>query len=124
VPKLIRVGHGAKQIQIGLMLERQIALDFRQQMLFQFANGALPLQEVTYEKSDQHAKAKECHTQRPLVVLVGMDKDQRVHESRQATSKDQDKNHGKHRQLELTSLQLVELLPVENCCAAHASCSF
>src|SRR5258705_2812441 len=93
-------------------------------MLFQFANGTLPLQEVAHKKSYQRTKSKERHTKRPLVVLVGMHKDQRIHESRQASCEDQDKNDGKHRQLELTSLQLVELFPVEDCCAAHASCSF
>src|SRR5207247_4915460 len=116
------VGHGSQQVHVGLMLERDVAFKLRQQMLLQFPHRSLPVKKIADEESNQRAEPEECHTQRPPVA-VGVNENQRVHESGQAASQDENEDHRKDCQLQFAALQLVELFAIEDC-GAHTSCAF
>src|SRR5438477_5729831 len=103
------------------MLQREVAFNLCQKVLFQLTHGPLPLQKIADEKNHEAAESKECHAKRPLVA-IGMDEHQRVHESRQSAGKDQHKHDGQHRQVKFAALQPVEFLAVEYCRGAHSRC--
>jgi hypothetical protein len=89
------------------MLQRRIALQFGQQLLFQPAHRALPLEEVTNEKQRSSAKTEKRHAQGPLVA-DGVKKDQRVDERREPACQYQRKHDGKDGELQLPLFKPIQ----------------
>ena len=106
IPEMILVGDGLEQIHAGLVLQGDVAVQLREQVLLQFANGALAVEQVAVEEESQRAEAGEGHAQRPFVP-DRVDKDQRVHECRQAAGKYQNKYRCQDRELQLTAFKIV-----------------
>src|SRR5208283_6146650 len=97
----------------GLNLQFDVALQFAKQMLLQFAEGALAIEEVPDKEQRQRAETKVGHTHRPLVAFR-VHKHQGVHEHSQAAGKHQHKHGGENRKLQAAPLKTIEFLTI-NC---------
>src|SRR6267378_6997251 len=109
---MVLVGHGLEQVHAGLMLQSDVAFELRQNLLLQFADRALAVDEVADKKYCQRAKSEEGRTESPLVAN-GVEENQRVHEHGQAGGLHKNKGNGKNGELELTTFETIQFLAVQ-----------
>jgi len=99
---MILIGHGLEQVDAGLMLQGDVAFELRQNLLFQFAHGALAVEQVADKKECQRAKSKERGAQRPPIP-DRVEEHQRVHEHGEAGGLHENKGSGENREMQLAA---------------------
>jgi hypothetical protein len=98
-----------------LQAEFDIALELFQNLLLEFADGALAFEQIANEEKGEHAEAEEGDAEGPLVGGVGVNKDERVHEDGQAAGEHEDKDGRHDSELKFAALETIELLPIDGC---------
>ena len=112
IPEMILIGHGLQQVDAGLMLQGDVAFQLRQQVLLQFAHGALAVEQVTDKEQRQCAETEEGDAECPLVP-DGMEENQRIHEHGQASRLHQNKGSRQDRELQLAPFEIIQFLAVQ-----------
>jgi hypothetical protein len=112
IPEVILVGHGFQEIRAGLNLQFDVALEFRERLLFDFGEGALTVEQIADEENGESAKTEESGAQCPSVAFR-VKEDERVHQSGEAARQDKDKDGGEDCELKATSVKMIELLTVD-----------
>ncbi len=109
---MILVGHGVEQVHAGLMLQRDVAFQFGQNLLLEFARGALAFEQVADKEQGQRAKTEEGRTESPLIAN-GMEEHQRVHEHGQPGRLNENEGSGENGELQLTPFETIQFFAVQ-----------
>src|SRR5437016_6419273 len=98
IPEMILVGHGLEQVHAGLMLQGDVALQFREELLLELAYSALAFEQVADKEQRQRAKTEEGRAKCPIVAN-GMEEHQRVHEHGQSGRLHENEGSGENGEL-------------------------
>ena len=74
---MIDVRHGVQQVSAGLQAQLDIALQLFEDLLLEFADCALAVEQIADEEKGERAESEEGDAESPLVGRVGVDEDHR-----------------------------------------------
>ncbi len=109
---MILIGHSLEQVHAGLMLQRNVPFQVRQNLFLQFAHSTLAVEQVADKEQRQRAKTEKGHAQCPF-VSNRVEEHQRIHEHGQAGRLYQNKGCGQNRELQLTAFEKLQFFAVQ-----------
>ncbi len=113
IPEMVDVRHGVEQVGAGLQAKFDIALELFEDLLLEFADGALAVEQIADEEKRERAESEEGDAKSPLVGRIGVDEDHRVHEDGEAAGQHEDEDGRDDGELEFAAFELIEFLPVD-----------